>query len=134
MKTTLLISILIARALVTDCSAALLIYKYVGSETQIAAGHERTLNYTGEMFFDSISNNASFVGWATWEGKKLYWSNTETNYIVATIQGIGKSYTIIEHSEVDSSRIIMGRDLAFRRRKGCEYGSSESCGSLGRRL
>jgi hypothetical protein len=34
----------------------------------------------------------------------------------------------------DSSRIIMGRDLAFRRRKGCEYGSSESCGSLGRRL
>jgi hypothetical protein len=34
----------------------------------------------------------------------------------------------------DSPRIIMGRDLAFRRRKGCEYGSSESCGSLGRRL
>jgi hypothetical protein len=34
----------------------------------------------------------------------------------------------------DSSRFIMGRDLAFRRRKGCECGSSESCGNLGRRL
>ena len=35
---------------------------------------------------------------------------------------------------VDSSRFIMGRDLAFRRRKGCECGSSESCGNLGRQL
>jgi len=34
----------------------------------------------------------------------------------------------------DSSRFIMGRDPAFRRRKGCECGSSESCGIPGRRL
>jgi hypothetical protein len=32
----------------------------------------------------------------------------------------------------DSSRFIMGRDQAFRRRTGCESGSSESCGSLAR--
>jgi len=34
----------------------------------------------------------------------------------------------------DSSRFIMGRDLAFHRRKGCEFGSSESYGTLWRRL
>ena len=32
------------------------------------------------------------------------------------------------------SGIIVGKDRAFRRRTGCASGSSESCGSLGRRI
>ncbi len=38
----------------------------------------------------------------------------------------------LEAEKLDSSRFIMGRDRAFRRRTGCESGSCGSCGSPAR--
>jgi len=43
------------------------------------------------------------------------------------IQGVSR-----EEAKKDSSRFIMGRDRAFRRRTRCESDSCESCGSLAR--
>jgi hypothetical protein len=101
MKTKLLLFIVIASALVSNCSAALLVYKYSGIETQILDGHERSFNISGEMFYDSVTNCATFVGWGTLTGHKTYWTNTTTNWFVSTIQGVGKSYTLLNLSTSD---------------------------------
>jgi H+-transporting ATPase len=62
-------------------------------------------------------------------GAMVYATGGKT-YFGKTAQLVQEAVTV-SHFQ-DSSRFIMGRDRAFRRRTGCESGSCESCGSHAR--
>ena len=82
-----------------------------------------------KYLYDAFGNTLSLSGPIAYAN--LYrFSSKETH------QNSGLVYYLYRYYDpnLDSSRFIVGRDPAFRRRKGCECGSSESCGSLGRRL
>ncbi len=65
----------------------------------------------------------------------IHWSSDGQIYLLTFYKRFGGVFadgSLAE--EVVSSRIIVGRDRAFRRKTGSESGSFESCGSLGLRI
>ena len=65
-------------------------------------------------------------------GKIVQALNTNSPSVDHKNRGVFHDGQSCKFSLFDSSRFIMGRDRAFRRRTGCESGSSESCGSPAR--
>jgi hypothetical protein len=74
-------------AIVTVMARNILVYKYSGAEKITTAGQAFAYGYSGQMFFIPDSTNGTFVGWGTIKGKKQYWVNPLSDYLLITIPG-----------------------------------------------
>ncbi len=84
-----------SNALLTVIAETELVYNYSGSEKITTTGSESTYNYSGEMFFLPGSTNGVFVGWASIKGRKQYWVQPFSDYLMITIPGNGHTYTVL---------------------------------------
>jgi hypothetical protein len=84
-----------SNAMLTVMAETELVYNYSGLENTITAGSESTDNYSGEMFFIPGNTNGVFVGWATIKGKKQYWVQPFSDYVMVSIPGAGHTYTVL---------------------------------------
>jgi hypothetical protein len=85
-----------AGAVLTVVTQNLLIYKYSGLESVVAAGQESTQPYSGVMFFLPSQTNGAYVGWSNIRGKKTYWINSIAHSLWITVPGYtGQSYTLM---------------------------------------
>ena len=83
-------------AAVTVIAQNILVYKYSATEKITTLGQESLFAYSGQMFFIPASTNGTFVGWATINGKKQYWVNPFSDYLLIPIPGSAKrTYTIL---------------------------------------
>jgi len=85
-----------SNAIVTVIVQDILVYKYSATAKITTAGQEITHTYSGQMFFIPDSTNGVFVGWETINGKKQFWVNPFSDYLMATISGsAGRTYTML---------------------------------------
>ncbi|MFZ0829018.1 MAG: LamG-like jellyroll fold domain-containing protein [Verrucomicrobiia bacterium] len=83
-------------AIVTVIAQNILIYKYSGIGKFTTAGQGFTFAYSGQMFFIPDRTNGTFVGWGTIKGKKQYWVNDLSEYLLITIPGpVHRTITIL---------------------------------------
>jgi hypothetical protein len=83
-------SITSAGAAVTVIAQTILIYDYSGMDKCTSAGHTSLNAYAGRLFFIPDTTNGTFVGWTTERGKKQYWVNPLSDYLLITVAGEGK--------------------------------------------
>ena len=82
--------------LVTVTAQTILIYKYSGLEKITSAGQSVSNAYAGEFFFIPDTTNGTFVGWSNIKGRKFYWVNPLSGYLLFGIAGAGgQSFTVI---------------------------------------
>lgn len=79
-----------ASASVTVIAQTILIYDYSGVEKCTTAGHVSMNAYSGRLFFIPATTNGTFVGWSMEKGKKQYWVNPLSDYLLITISGENK--------------------------------------------
>jgi hypothetical protein len=85
-----------ANAMLTVIAETELVYNYSGSEKVTTAGSESTYDYSGKMFFIPSNTNGVFVGWATIKGKREYWVQPFSDYLLITVPGAGhNTYTVL---------------------------------------
>jgi hypothetical protein len=84
-----------SNAVLTVTAETELVYDYSGSGKNITAGSEPTYNFSGEMFFIPGKTNGVFVGWATIKGKRQYWVQPFSDYLLISIPGKGHTYTVL---------------------------------------
>ncbi len=73
-----------------------LVYNYSGTEKITTTGNESAYTYSGDMFFVPDNTNGVFVGWAKIGGKKQYWVQPFSDYLMIPISGgAGHTYTIL---------------------------------------
>ena len=83
-------------AIVTVMARNILVYKYSGAEKITTAGQAFAYGYSGQMFFIPDSTNGTFVGWGTIKGKKQYWVNSLSDYLLITIPGASnQTFTVL---------------------------------------
>ncbi len=83
-------------ASVTVIAQNILVYKYSGTEKITTSGQAFSYAYSGQMFFIPDSTNGTFVGWGTIKGKKQYWVNSLSDYLLITIPGAtNQTFTIL---------------------------------------
>jgi hypothetical protein len=91
---------------VTVFAQDILIYNFSATENITTAGQESSIAYSGEMFFIPASTNGTFVGWGKINGKKLFWVNPFSDYLLITIPGSAKrTYTMLGKAgqEIDTN-------------------------------
>jgi hypothetical protein len=91
---------------VTVIAQDILVYKYSAKENITTVGQESSIAYSGEMFFIPASTNGTFVGWGTINGKKQFWVNPFSDYLLITIPGSAKrTYTMLGKAgqEIDTN-------------------------------
>ena len=84
-----------SNAVLTVMAETELVYNYSGSEKITTLGSESTYNYSGEMFFIPGKTNGVFVGWATIKGKRQYWVQPFSDYLMISVRGAGHTYTVL---------------------------------------
>ncbi len=84
-----------SNAVLTVIAETELVYDYSGSEKITTAGSESTYNYSGKMFFIPGKTNGVFVGWATIKGKRQYWVQPFSDYLMVSVPGAGHTYTVL---------------------------------------
>lgn len=84
-----------SNAVLTVLAETELVYDYSGSEKITTAGSESTHDYSGEMFFIPGKTNGVFVGWATIKGKRQYWIQPFSDYLMISVPGAGHTYTVL---------------------------------------
>lgn len=85
-----------SNAVLTVLAETELVYAYSGSEKTTTAGSESTYDYSGKMFFIPGNTNGVFVGWATIKGKREYWVQPFSDYLMISIPGAGhNTYTVL---------------------------------------
>jgi len=83
-------------AIVTVMARNILVYRYSGAEKITTAGQAFAYGYSGQMFFIPDSTNGTFVGWGTIKGKKQYWVNPLSDYLLITIPGASnQTFTVL---------------------------------------
>jgi hypothetical protein len=83
-------------ATVTVIAQSILIYAYSGTEKITTSGQSVANPYSGELFFIPDTTNGTFVGWSTIKGKKQYWINPLSDYLLITISGAAnQTYTVL---------------------------------------
>jgi hypothetical protein len=80
-------SITSASATVTVIAQTILIYDYSGIEKCTTAGHVSMNPYSGRLFFIPATTNGTFVGWSMEKGKKQYWVNPLSDYLLISVAG-----------------------------------------------
>jgi hypothetical protein len=81
---------------VTVPAQTILIYAYSGTEKITTSGQSVANAYSGELFFIPDTTNGTFVGWSTIKGKKQYWINPLSDYLLITVSGAAKqTYTVL---------------------------------------
>ncbi len=83
-------SITSASAAVTVIAQTILIYNYSGIDRCTTAGHTTLNAYAGRLFFIPDTTNGTFVGWTMERGKRQYWVNPLSDYLLITVAGEGK--------------------------------------------
>jgi hypothetical protein len=84
-----------SNAVLTVVAQTELVYDYFGTEKITTAGSETTCDYSGQMFFIPDNTNGVFVGWAKVKGKKVYWVQPFSDYLLFSIRGAGRTYTLL---------------------------------------
>jgi hypothetical protein len=84
-----------SNAVLTVIAQIELVYDYSGSEKIITTGSESTHDYSGKMFFIPSKTNGVFVSWATIKGKKQYWVQPFSDYLMISVPGAGHTYTVL---------------------------------------
>jgi hypothetical protein len=83
-------------ATVTVVARNILIYKYSGVEKITTSGRNVSFAYAGRLFFIPDATNGTFVGWTTGKGKKQYWVNPLSDYLLITIpSGSNQTFTVL---------------------------------------
>ena len=110
-----------AEALLTLTTPDVIVYKYSGTATLVATNKNFSFGYSGFMYFEPETTNFTYVGWTTFNGKKLYWVNTNTPSFFANIPG-NPSYTVFgdagaSYDDLDqghfNSDVIQGKDVTL---------------------
>lgn len=79
-----------ASATVTVIAQTILIYDYSGIEKDLTGGHTSSEDFSGRLFFIPATTNGMFVGWNSEKGKRHYWVNPLSDYLLTTVSGEGK--------------------------------------------
>ncbi|HSY18806.1 MAG TPA: LamG-like jellyroll fold domain-containing protein [Candidatus Acidoferrales bacterium] len=83
-------------AVVTVIKQNILIYNYSGNESITTLGNETSYGFSGQLFFIPDTTNATFVGWATINKKKVYWVSQVSDYLWIRVAGSsGHMYTVL---------------------------------------
>jgi len=74
----------------------ILIYQYLGSEKTTGGGQTTLITYSGQLFFLPDTTNGVFVGWSTINGRKQYWVNPFSEYLLITVSGAAaQTFTLL---------------------------------------
>ena len=81
---------------VTVIAQDILVYNFSATEKITSVGQEPSFAYSGEMFFIPSGTNGTFIGWGKINGKKQFWVNPFSDYLLITIRGSTKQvYTML---------------------------------------
>jgi hypothetical protein len=106
-------------ALLTLSTPHVIVYKYSGTATLVATNKNFAFGYSGYMYYQPATTNFTYVGWTIFNGKKLYWVNTNTPSSLVTIPGkpsytvfgdAGASYNDLGQGQFNSD-VIKGADV-----------------------
>jgi hypothetical protein len=76
-------------------SAGVLIYRTVERVKTVGGGAEGTLNYGGDWIINPDSGDASIIRWYTWNGQKLYRTNSMPHMLFTRVNGKGRSFSVL---------------------------------------
>jgi Concanavalin A-like lectin/glucanases superfamily/Immunoglobulin domain len=89
-------SVTSSNAVVTVVKRNVLIYTYSGTEKITTAGSETAYAYSGRMFYYPHETNGVFVGWATISGRKQYWTESLSDFLLIPVTGSpGRVYSLL---------------------------------------
>lgn len=81
---------------VTVIAQTILIYQYSGNEKYTSSGQTSFNEYSGRLFFIPDTTNGTFVGWSMIKGKKQYWVNPLSDYLLITVSGAARqTFTVL---------------------------------------